>query len=476
MKKRSNKKLWGGRFQEPASKVLEKMGESISYDQKLYKVDIAASVSHAKMLQKIGVINQKELKQITKGLNTILKEIESGTFVYSFEKEDIHMHIESRLTELIGEAGKKLHTARSRNDQVSQDVRLYILSELGSIRKKLIELLEALTKRAEESIHILIPGYTHLQIAQPIRASHYLLSYFWMFERDLKLLDFASETNDCLVLGSGALSGVNFPTDREFLRKDLGLKTISPNSMDAVGSRDHILQTLFFASSLLLHYSRFSEDMILYCSTEFSYVSLPDSLTTGSSIMPQKKNPDISELTRGKSARVFGNLFHLLGLLKGTPMSYNRDFQEDKVALFDSLETVKITTEGLIQTVRGLKWNQSKTEESLQKGFATATDLADFLVSKKNMSFRQAHEIVGEIVGFCAQQGHTLETIPRKERIKFSALLENDSEYNEAISLALSANKKDVFGGTNLNRQKEQISLAKKAIQQIQSNQRNSNP
>ena len=295
------KKLWGGRFAESPSSLMVRIGESISYDKELYKQDINGSISHSRMLKKIGIITNEEQKKIETGLGQIRKEIESGKFEYKIENEDIHMSIEVRLTEIIGDIGKKLHTARSRNDQVSQDVRLYLKDEIYIILNDLLELLATWIVKAEKNVNTMIPGYTHLQIAQPIRASHYFLSHFWANVRDFEEFFAAYVRADELVLGSGALAGVNYRTDRQFLKKDLGLNGISENSIDAVSQRDHVLKFLFAASQFFIHTSRFCEEVILFSSQEFSYFRLPDSLTTGSSIMPQKKNPDIAELLRGKA-------------------------------------------------------------------------------------------------------------------------------------------------------------------------------
>ncbi|MBE7411203.1 MAG: argininosuccinate lyase [Leptospiraceae bacterium] len=465
-KTQTNKKMWGGRFQEKMSSIMERIGESISFDKRLYREDITGSLAHAKGLEKIGILSRDELKNIQKGLSQILHEIESGEFEFHSALEDIHMHIESRLTDLIGNTGKKLHTARSRNDQVSQDVRLYILKEIQEIRKLIFQLLETLLLRAEESVNTIMPGFTHLQVAQPIRASHYFLSYFSMFLRDYEELDNVEKTTSILVLGSGAMAGVNYPTDRDFLKNELQLNSISLNSMDAVSSRDHILQFLFFASQCMVHLSRFSEDTIIYTSQDYSYIQLSDSLTTGSSIMPQKKNPDIAELIRGKTARVISNLNSLFILLKGLPMTYNRDLQEDKISLFDSVDQLKISLEGITEIVKSMKFIPENMESALKKGFATATDLADFLVREKNIPFREAHELVGKLVEICVKERSNLFDLPEEKRKNLSDFFIGE-EYFEAISLYNSCDKKDVYGGTAKNRQIEQIEFCKNKLQEI---------
>ncbi|GBF49002.1 argininosuccinate lyase [Leptospira ryugenii] len=461
-----SKKLWGGRFEEAPSSIMVRMGESISYDKTLFAQDVRGSIAHARMLQKIGILSKVELKKMELGLLQVLKEIKANQFEFKIENEDIHMSIESRLTEIIGDLGKKLHTGRSRNDQVSQDVRLYLKDEIILILESFLSLLAVWIRKAESSIDIIFPGYTHLQIAQPIRASHYFLSHFWANVRDFEEFLASFDRADELVLGSGALAGVNYPTDRVFLQKELRLSAINENSIDGVSQRDHILKFLFSVSQFSLHASRFAEEVILFSSLEFSYFRLPDSLTTGSSIMPQKKNPDIAELIRGKAGRVIGGLNHLMVMIKGTPFAYNRDFQEDKIPLFDAVNQVKLVLEGVREMVRELKILEKNTEKSLKQGFATATDLADWLVKRKGLPFRSSHEIVGELVKRCTEKHWTLDTIPKEERKKIHEALV-DPEYEEAISLETSCEKKDVRGGTARRRQIEQISKAKQKLNDL---------
>ncbi len=459
----TNKKLWGGRFQAESSSIMERIGESISFDQSLYKVDIQGSKIHAKNLLNIGILSEEEYQKIILGLEQIQKEIENNEFEFTPKLEDIHMHIEYRLTQIIGETGKKLHTARSRNDQIALDVRLYVRESISLICKKLFDLLEILLTKAEQSIDIIMPGYTHLQVAQPIRASHYLLSYFWTFVRDYNQFLFTFSVNDSFVLGSGALAGVNYKINRELMQKELNFSKLSENSMDAVSQRDHILNFLFAGSLLLMHFSRLCEEIILFASVEFGFISLPDSLTTGSSIMPQKKNPDIAELIRGKSARLFANLQHVFVLLKGLPLAYNRDLQEDKIPLFDANEQIQISIEGISEVIKNFSFHPQKMQASLKKGFATATDLADYLVFQHKVPFREAHELVGSLVGLAVQKGKTLFDLTYEERASISPFFATE-EYFTAISLENSADKKDVFGGTAKNRQLEQIQVAKKTL------------
>lgn len=460
------KKLWGGRFDAPPSSLMIRIGESISFDKELYVHDIEGSISHSRMLKRIGILSESEQRKIETGLIQIKKEIDSGKFEFKIENEDIHMSVESRLTELLGDLGKKLHTGRSRNDQVSQDVRLYIKSEVEAVLVLLLDLLAAWLGKAEAHTKTIIPGYTHLQIAQPIRASHYFLSHFWANVRDFEDFLDAYERADELVLGSGALAGVNYATDREFLKKDLSLSRISENSIDAVSQRDHIFKFLFAASQFMIHVSRFCEEIILYTSQEFSYFKLPDHLTTGSSIMPQKKNPDVAELIRGKAGRVIGSLTHLLVMVKGTPLSYNRDFQEDKLPLFDTVKQIKLSIEGVRDMVLGIQVFPENALRSLRSGFSTATDLADWLVSAKGIPFRSAHEIVGELVKHCSAKGYDLFNIPSGERGQIHAVL-TDPGYDAAISLETSCDKKDVMGGTSFSRQKEQIKRAKAKVNEL---------
>lgn len=460
MSSEKSTKLWGGRFESPASSILEKIGESISFDYKLYKQDIRGSKAHARNLLKIGILSQDEFDSILEGLSRIEVEISEGKMKFQPELEDIHMHIESRLTELIGNAGKRLHTGRSRNDQVGQDVRLYLRDSIELIQKELISLLEVILDKASGSVDMVMPGYTHLQVAQPIRVSHYLLSYFWAFSRDFETFQNVRNHNDLTVLGSGALAGVNYATDRNLIAEELNFPKLSKNSIDAVSSRDHLLQYLYACTQTMIHFSRICEEIIIFSTVEFSFLTLPDSLTTGSSIMPQKKNPDLAELIRGKSARVQSSLNHVIGMVKGLPLAYNRDLQEDKIALFDAEEQVLLSIEGVREMIRGMKFRPENMENSLRKGFATATDLADWLVSEKKVPFREAHELVGRLVGVCTSSGKTLFDIEPEKRKDISEFF-IDNKYEAAISLSNSTDKKNVPGGTARIRQIEQIDEAK---------------
>jgi len=468
---KENTKLWGGRFDSPTSNIMERIGESISFDHRLFKHDIRGSIAHSKNLHRIGVLSEREMNSILSGLEQIEKEIEENKLPFKASLEDIHMHIESRLTELIGDTGKKLHTARSRNDQVAQDVRLFIHDSILSIQVELYKLLIILYNKAENSIDIVMPGYTHLQVAQPIRVSHYLLSYFWAIKRDFDQFEFTKNINHTLVLGSGALAGVNYPTDREFIAKELGISSVSENSIDSVSQRDHILNFLFASSQLMVHLSRLCEEIIIFSSVEFSFISLPDSLTTGSSIMPQKKNPDIAELIRGKSARVISNLQHLFILIKGLPLSYNRDLQEDKIPLFDTLDQVLLSVEGVSAMIKEMEFHSESMQNSLEKGFATATDLADYLVTSKQIPFREAHELTGRLVSICVSKNWTLFSVPEEIRKEISPHF-TGTEYETAISLSLSTDKKNVFGGTARIRQLEQLELANQILDSLKNSKK----
>jgi argininosuccinate lyase len=402
--KDEKKKPWGGRFTGALSGTAENISSSIRFDARLYRQDIRGSLAHAGMLHRIGILSDAELADIRKGLAEIEKEIEAGAFAFNASLEDIHMNIESALTERIGDAGRKLHTARSRNDQVALDERLYLRDESAEIRGLLDGLVGVLVEIAEKNLDVIMPGYTHLQVAQPVRFSHHMLAYAWGFVRDEKRLDAVADACSLMPLGSGALAGLNYPVDREFVRKELGFEGIVPNSMDAVSDRDFMLDFCYFAAVCGVRLSRFCEELVLWSSSEFGFIRLSDSVTTGSSIMPQKRNPDIAELIRGKSGRLAGNLVSLLTLLKGLPMAYNRDFQEDKERVFDSVDTVKLALAGMIEMLSGMTLNVDRMKKAVYANFSTATDVADYL-ARKGVPFRKSHEIVGGLVRSCEEKG-----------------------------------------------------------------------
>lgn len=421
----AKEKPWGGRFREKTKREVEEFTASIRFDQRLYRQDILGSIAHAEMLARQGIIKKGEAQKIIKGLKVIKKEIERGNFPFRTELEDIHMNIESRLIYKIGGVGGKLHTARSRNDQVALDLRLYLRDEIKEIESFIRRLQSSLIKKAEENIDAIMPGYTHLQRAQPVLFPHYLLAYFDMFERDIERLRDCLERVTVSPLGAGALAGTGFPIDRRFIARRLGFKKVSENSIDAVSDRDFALEFASASAILMMHLSRLSEDIILWSSQEFNFIELPDALTTGSSIMPQKKNPDVPELVRGKTGRVYGNLIGLLTMMKSLPLSYNRDMQEDKESLFDTVDTVKGSLKIFTLLIERIKINREKMLKAAREGFMTSTEMADYLV-RKGVPFRKAHEIVGRIVRFAINQGRLLEEIPLKMLKQFSDLIGSD--------------------------------------------------
>ena len=454
MKKKDNIKPWGGRFSETSSEITERISASIHYDCRLYRHDIEGSIVHARMLNRIGILSEKELGEIETGLRTIEKRISSGEFTFSPALEDIHMNIESALTEMIGDTGRKLHTGRSRNDQIALDVRLYLRDEINVIRGLLSGLIEVLTQLAEKNIDVIIPGYTHLQVAQPVRFSQHVLAYAWKFRRDMKRLDSAESACAQCPLGAGALGGVNYPGDRDYVSRELGFDEPVPNSMDAVSDRDFVLDFLYFSSVLGTHLSRFCEDLVLWSSSEFGFIRLSDRVTTGSSIMPQKRNPDIAELIRGKTGRLYGNLVTLLTILKGLPMTYNRDLQEDKEPLFDSIDTVKLALEGMGEMLSSMQVNRERAAKAVYSNFSTATDIADYLV-KKGVPFRKSHEIVGNIVRHCEETGADFFSLSYDELAGFSDLFDTDAV--SFLNPEESTERKQTRGSTARNEILEQI-------------------
>jgi argininosuccinate lyase len=450
----NGKKLWGGRFDNGSSEVTERLSESISYDSRLYKQDIRGSIAHAEMLSRAGIISADDFQNIKKGLLNIREEIDSGKFEFSASLEDIHMNIESRLTSDIGDAGKRLHTGRSRNDQVALDIRLYVRDQSVIIKELLLKLIHIIVDTADKNIDAVMPGYTHTQVAQPVRLSHHLMAWAWMLSRDLRRLEFAVHSSDFCPLGSGALAGVNYATDREFLSKELGFADYTPNSMDTVADRDFALDFLFFSSALGIHLSRICEELVLWSSTEFSYIRLSDGVTTGSSIMPQKRNPDVAELIRGKSGRLTGNLVTLLTILKGLPLTYNRDMQEDKEPLFDSIDTVSISLEGMIGMLKDAEFKKETMKKAVYRNFSTATDLADYLV-KKGIPFRESHEISGSIVRYCETENKDFFTLTLEDFKKFSDKIGSDVVEN--INPISSTERKLSAGSTSTAEVKKQI-------------------
>ncbi|WP_297888191.1 argininosuccinate lyase [Sulfurihydrogenibium sp.] len=456
----AEKKLWGGRFSESTDAFVEEFTESVSFDKELALYDIKGSLAHAKMLGKQGIIPKEDADKIVEGLLEIAKDIEEGKFQWKKELEDVHMNIEKALIEKIGDVGGKLHTGRSRNDQVVTAFRLYLKEQVNDIVNLLSELQRVLLKKSQEYLDVVMPAYTHLQRAQPIRVAHYFLAYLEMFQRDKERFEDNLKRIDMLPLGSGAVAGVDFPIDREFVAKELGFSQIMRNSIDATSSRDFALEFLSCGAICMANMSRFSEDMIIYSSTEFSFVELPDKLTTGSSIMPQKKNPDVLELIRGKTGRVYGNLISLLTTVKGLPLAYNRDLQEDKEPVFDTVKTLKGSIVGITKIVEGLKINKEKVQAAAG-GFALATDLANYL-AEKGLPFRQAHHIVGSIVGYLVNQGRELESITLQELKQFSNLFEEDAL--NLLSAYTVADRRKSFGGTAKQQIEEQIAFWEKKL------------
>jgi len=423
--KKSSKKLWGGRFAADTVQSVEAFTSSIDIDSRLYRHDILGSIAHAKMLGKQRIISARDAAKIVRGLERIRREIDAGKLAFSPADEDIHMNIERRLTELIGAAGGKLHTARSRNDQVALDMRLYLRDEVAIIIESLRTLQGALAKAAEKHLDVIMPGYTHLQRAQPVLLSHHLLAYYDMFGRDRERFAGCLERINVLPLGSGAIAGTTFPIDRAYVAKLLGFPRISKNSIDAVSDRDFLLEFLAASSILFVHLSRLADELVLWSSQEFAFVELPDGYCTGSSMMPQKKNPDVPELIRGKSGRVFGHLLALLTIMKGLPLAYNRDLQEDKLPLFDSADTVKASVRIMGEIVAGIKVQRERMLSAARDGYMNATDLADYLV-ERGIPFRAAHEIAGRVVQFAIAQGKRIEELPMAELKRFSNKIAKD--------------------------------------------------
>ena len=448
-------KLWTGRFQKEISKTTNDFNSSISFDSRMYKEDITGSIAHATMLGECGIIAKEQAEVICNGLQEILADIESGKLSFDMDAEDIHMFIESELTKRIGDAGKRLHTARSRNDQVALDIRLYLASECEEIGGLLLKLIEAIKDKANENTDAIMPGYTHLQRAQPITFAHHILTYAFMLKRDFdRINDAVGRMLSQCPIGSCALAGTTYDTDRRFEAEHLGFTGIALNSIDGVSDRDFCLELISDFSILMMHLSRFSEEIILWSSWEFKFVELDDSYTTGSSIMPQKKNSDMAELVRGKTGRVYGDLMALLTTLKGLPLAYNKDMQEDKEAIFDAVDTVKKCLSifaPMVATMKVLKGNMYK---AAGEGFINATDLADYLV-KKGMPFRTAYKHVGEIVGYCIKNGFVLENLPLEKYKEFDPLF--DEDLYEEISLETCVNKRISAGSTGPQSVKKQI-------------------
>jgi argininosuccinate lyase len=419
------KKPWAGRFKGKTAEIVEHFTESISFDNRLWRYDIEGSIAHAKMLGKQGIISHEDSEKIMRGLKEIAEEIKSGKFRFRKNLEDIHMNIEAALIRKIGEVGGKLHTARSRNDQVALDLRLYVREETEEIISLIKKFQRTLLNIAAKHLRSLMPGYTHLQRAQPVLLSHHLLAYVEMLQRDEDRLKDTRKRISVLPLGSSAIAGTTFPIDRVYVAKLLAFDDISKNSIDAVSDRDFVIEFLSDAAILIMHLSRLAEELVLWSTEEFGFIELPEAFTTGSSAMPQKKNPDVVELIRGKAGRVYGNLFSLLTIMKGLPLSYNRDLQEDKLPLFDTVDTVKSCLHVLNEMLPAIKFNIKKMHETAEEGYSTATDMAEYLV-KKGLPFRKAHEVTGRIVLYCIGKKKKLDELTLKELNQFSPLISDD--------------------------------------------------
>lgn len=437
-------KAWGGRFNQPTDELVEHFTASILFDRRLYAYDIQGSIAHCRMLAHCGIIAENEAEAIVQGLHKVRSEIEAGEFIFDVHWEDIHMHIERRLTELIGPVGGKLHTARSRNDQIALDVRLYLRDELGIILQDIRHLQHTLLDLAERHLDVIMPGYTHLQRAQPIRLSHHLLAYDEMLERDHQRLTECVSRVNVMPLGAGALATTTYPIDRAYVAHLLDFPALAENSLDAVSDRDFVIECCADAALLMMHLSRLSQEITLWCSAEFGFIELSDAFSTGSSIMPQKKNPDVAELIRGKAGRVFGHLQGVLTVMKGLPLAYNSDMQEDKEALFDVIDTIKACLRVCAPMLGTLTIRPERMREAAAGGFGTATDMADYLAAR-GVPFRQAHEVVGRIVRQCLEQQRTLEDLSLDEMRTFSPLFEDDIYH--VIALDASVDRRQVRGG-----------------------------
>ncbi len=455
-------KLWGGRFQKNTDKKVDDFNSSIRFDSRMYKQDITGSIAHAEMLGKQGIISEEDSKKIADGLKGILSDIENGFIKFEIDAEDIHMNVEKILTERIGEAGKRLHTGRSRNDQVALDIRMYLKDETDEIKKMLLHAEDVILELASEHVETIMPGYTHLQKAQPITFAHHLCAYAEMLARDISRLDDCRKRTDVMPLGSGALAGTTYPLDREFVKEKLGFAKVSLNSLDGVSDRDFVIELAGCLSLIMMHLSRFSEELILWSSHEFSFVEMDDAFSTGSSIMPQKKNPDVTELIRGKTGRVYGHLMGLLTTMKGLPLAYNKDMQEDKEPIFDAIDTVKLCLPVFCDMLATMKVNKDKMLSGAKGGFTNATDAADYLV-KKGMPFREAHSVIGQMVFYAIEKNKSLDELTLEELKNFSDVI--DGDFYEAISLKTCVNDRKVIGGPAVETVKAAISAMRAQLE-----------
>ena len=457
----NNKKMWGGRFDQTTDQLVEQFSESISFDARLYEHDIRGSIAHATMLESVGVLSTSEKEDIINGLGKILSKIKEGQFEWSTSLEDVHMNIEARLTEEIGEAGKKLHTGRSRNDQVATDIRLYLRDCCDRQLNLLSQLQNALLDLAEPEVETIMPGFTHLQVAQPISFAHHMLAWCEMFQRDKERVMSTRERINVMPLGSAALAGTSFPIDRSITCSILGFSVPTRNSLDAVSDRDFAIEFASNASIMMMHLSRMCEEIILWMSDAYKFINIGDAYCTGSSIMPQKKNPDIAELVRGKTARVYGDLTALLTLMKSQPLAYNRDNQEDKEPLFDVVDTLDIVLPVFTAMIPAIEVNRDKMYQAALGGYATATDLAEYLV-RKQIPFRDAHEIVGKVVNYAISKQQQLSDISLETLQSFGTMIEAD--VYDVLSLEGSIQSRDHFGGTAPKRVAEALQAMRESI------------
>ena len=437
-------KLWGGRFSKNTDSEVNDFNSSIRFDQRMYRQDILGSIAHAKMLGKCNIIPIADSELIVKTLGEILDDVENGKIEFMVDAEDIHMNIETILTNRIGDAGKRLHTGRSRNDQVALDIRMYLKDEIVEIKEMLVSLEKTLLDIAANNLDTIMPGYTHLQKAQPITLAHHTMAYFEMFKRDIERLCDVYKRTNVMPLGSGALAATTYPLDREFVAKELGFDSITLNSLDGVSDRDFVIELASALSILIMHLSRYSEELILWNTNEFQFIEMDDACSTGSSIMPQKKNPDVAELIRGKSGRVYGDLISILTTMKGLPLAYNKDMQEDKECIFDAIDTIKLCVPVFEKMIATMKINKDNMHRGAGGGFTNATDAADYLV-KKGMPFRQAHEVIGKMVAYALDTNKALSEFTMDEFKKCSEIIEED--IYEAIDLGTCVNERSVTGG-----------------------------
>ena len=456
-------KLWAGRFQKETDTLVNDFNSSITFDARMYKEDIAGSIAHATMLGKQGIIEEHEAEKIIEGLKVILADIDAGQVEFSLENEDIHMNIETMLTQRIGDTGKRLHTGRSRNDQVAVDFRLYVKQEIPKIINMVLDLEQVLIKKAEANLETVMPGYTHMQRAQPTTFAHYMMAYANMLRRDVTRLEDCLERMDECPLGAGALATSTYPVDRFQTAAALGFQKPTDNSMDSVSDRDFAIEFLSACSIMMMHLSRFSEEIILWCSWEFKYVELDDAYSTGSSIMPQKKNPDVAELVRGKTGRVYGSLITLLTVMKGLPLAYNKDMQEDKEPVFDAIDTVEMCLPVFTAMLDTLTVLPKNMRNAASGGFINATDCADYL-TKKGMPFREAYMIVGRLVNLCIKAGETLDTLPLKDFRSISNLF--DADVYQALELKTCVNGRKVYGGPAKEAVEQQIANIKDFVKE----------